>query len=69
VDGQEKTSSEVAAMLGISRPHLIVIVNRHPELRPKKKVEVATLSAFLWTDDEIGAIRQYINRGKSVSTE
>lgn len=58
------TSSEVASRLGIKRPHLIVILNRHPELRPAEKVGGVGFSAYLWSEDEIQAIEQYVNRNK-----
>lgn len=64
---KRKTSSQAASILGISRPHLIVIISRHEHLRPRKKVQVGAISAFLWTDEEIESVRQYLQSIGSVS--
>lgn len=61
---EKLTSSEVADRLGIKRPHLIVILKRHPEFRPAEKVGGVGFSAYLWSEDEIQAVEQYVNRNK-----
>jgi hypothetical protein len=63
------TTGEVAKRLGVSRQHLNVVITRNPELRPKNKLQAARFSAYLWSEEEVTAVAQYINRGKSVSTE
>ncbi len=66
---KELTTGEVAKRLGISRQHLNVVITRNPELKPKKKLQAARFSAYLWSEEEVTAVQQYINRGKSVSAE
>jgi len=51
-----KTTDQAATELGLSRPVLIVYISRHPHLRPATQLHKAGL--FLWTDDEIEAIRE-----------
>lgn len=64
MEERKYTSGEVATMLGIKRQHLIVVITRHPEFRPKTKIEATRYSAYLWTQEEIEAVTQYINRNK-----
>ena len=56
-----KTTSIVAAELGIDRRTLIKTLQRHHELRPKNKLAMGTkgITAYLWTEEEIEAMRQY----------
>lgn len=55
-----KTSSEVAQVFGLSRKHLNTILARHNELRPANKIVLGGFSAYQWADDEIEALRQYL---------
>lgn len=64
MEERKYTSGEVATMLGIKRQHLIVVITRHPELQPKTKMVATRYSAYLWTEEEIKAVQQYINRNK-----
>jgi hypothetical protein len=53
---ETKTTQQVAAQLGVSEPNLIVYLNRNPQLRPANRQHEK--GAFLWTDEEIEAVRQ-----------
>lgn len=50
---RKKTSSEVAALLGIKRPSLMSILSRRPHLRPSEKLPSGD---YLWDDSEIEAV-------------
>lgn len=52
----EKTTSQVADLLGTGRPSLITFLSRHPELRPEKRIEPS--GDFLWTDAEIERLKE-----------
>jgi len=44
-----KTTGQVAEMMGTTRPKLIVLLSRHPELRPAVQLPAGD---FLWTQEE-----------------
>ena len=47
------TTLEVASQLGISRQTVLMLVNRHPHLRPATQL---SSGGFLWSADEIAAV-------------
>jgi hypothetical protein len=51
-----KTTKQVAEELGLSEPNLLVYLNRNPQLRPANRQYEKR--GFLWTDEEIEAVRQ-----------
>lgn len=53
------TSAGAAERLKIDRRYLIVIIGRHPELRPARKM-YGVRGAYIWTDEEIQAVQQYL---------
>lgn len=52
---QFKTTAQAAAELGTTRINLNVYLFRHPDLKPKPKINHDDL---FWTDDEIAAVRE-----------
>lgn len=53
-----KTTAQTAARLGTTRPILITLLARHPELRPATQLPSGDL---LWTEEEIQ--RAMVHRG------
>jgi hypothetical protein len=53
---ETKTTKQVAEELGLSETNLIVYLNRNPQLKPANRHYEK--GAFLWTDEEIEAVRQ-----------
>lgn len=59
-----KTTAQAAEIIGISRKTLIVWLYRHPEFRPKNRIQPS--GDFLWTDDEIEKVaesRKSVSKG------
>lgn len=52
----EKSTSQVAGLLGISRPSLITFLSRHPEVRPEKRIQPS--GDLLWTDEDIERLKE-----------
>lgn len=59
-NGGMKTTSQVADMFGMDKRHINMILSRHHELRPANKIVLGGFSAYQWADDEIEALRQYL---------
>lgn len=51
-----KTSAEVAGLIGVSRPALIVMLNRHDRLKPALRLPSGD---FLWTPEEAQRVQAH----------
>jgi len=50
------TSTKAAELIGISRSTLIKVLQRHPDLKPARRLEPS--GDFLWTEEEITKVAQ-----------
>ena len=60
-EGEWSTSSEVAAVLGISRSRLRRIGNRHPELGPGGVTFLNGLKIHVYGDRDVAALDAYLS--------
>ena len=58
----KKTTAKVAKALGIPRSKIHHILYLYPALRPLERI--GKLDQFLWSEDEIEALRTYLTRRK-----
>lgn len=56
---EQYSTAEVAKILGISAPHLRVILQRKPELAPRKVGR-----AWVWTAEDVERVREYVAKSK-----
>jgi len=52
----EKTTAQVASLVGTSRQSLNMFLSRHPDLRPEKRLQPS--GDLLWTDEEIDRLKE-----------
>lgn len=52
----QKTTAQVADMLGTSRTSLNTFLSRHPDLRPTMRLQPS--GDLLWTEEEIERLKQ-----------
>jgi hypothetical protein len=59
----EKTTAQVADMIGTSRTSLNTFLSRHPDLRPAKRLKPS--GDLLWTDEEIERLKEAKAKAKN----
>lgn len=55
-----KTTQQVAELVGKSKAHIIVTLERHPELRPSGKFG----QNFVWTQEEIARLKAHMGASR-----
>jgi len=58
------STAEVAELLGTSDGHIRMVIRRHPELAPRKIGR-----AWVWTEENINALREYLRGTGSLNEE
>lgn len=58
------TTVAAAQRLGVSRNHLLTILHRHPELKPAAKIQGGRRGIYLWTEEEVDKLKQFMENNK-----